>query len=201
MFIGVPGLCVVAPSHLVDPGELLVRAALAVRDPVLFVENKLLYSQRLVLENGDRLGELFVHAATDGCFPTIRVGLTEDARADAVLVAYGGNVPLALTAARELLLDEEVVCDVVVPSLLSPVPTHEIAELLGACRRVVVVEESPRTGSWGGELIASLVERFATAGRTYARVAAADSPIPSSKALEAELLPGADAVKQAVRLS
>ena len=43
LFMGVPGLRVLAPCALGDPGELLLRAILDDDDPVLFVENKLLY--------------------------------------------------------------------------------------------------------------------------------------------------------------
>src|SRR5512137_2746142 len=43
LFLGIPGLRVLAPCALGDPGELLMKAILEDNDPVLFVENKLLY--------------------------------------------------------------------------------------------------------------------------------------------------------------
>src|SRR5947208_7039018 len=74
MFLGVPGLLVVAPSPLLDPGELLLRAA-ALDDPVLFVEHKLLYPQQLVPQSDGRWREYFVRAE-DTYFPTVFVSLT-----------------------------------------------------------------------------------------------------------------------------
>ena len=68
--VDAPGLTIVAPSHLVDPGELLMRAVTLVDDPVLFVENKLLYSHRLIPATAGRLEQFFVRA-TNSCFPTL----------------------------------------------------------------------------------------------------------------------------------
>jgi len=197
MMIGVPGLCVVAPSHLLDPGQLLLRAAREVRDPVLFVENKLLYGHRLVPCDGNRAGELFVRGASHSLFPTLRLGMVEDETPDAVVVAYGGNVELALEACRELLIEHELVCDVIVPSLLSPLPVADIAAFAVGARRLVTFEEAPRAGAWGGQLVSALVEREAT-DRSYAVIAAPNTPIPSSKSLEDELLPGVAEIVNAV---
>jgi len=197
MMIGVPGLCVVAPSHLLDPGQLLLRAAREVRDPVLFVENKLLYGHRLVPCDGNRAGELFVRGASDLLFPTLRLGMVEDGTPDAVAVAYGGNVPVALDACRELLIEHELVCDVIVPSLLSPLPVTEIAAFAADAPRLVTFEEAPRAGAWGGQLVSALVEREG-ADRSYAVIAAPNTPIPSSKSLEERLLPGVAEIVNAV---
>ena len=199
MFLGVPGLTVVSPSHLLEPGELLARSVREVPGPVLFVENKLLYARRLVPSSGERLGDFFVRGASESCFPTLRLSLVESGDPYAAIVCYGGNVPLALEAAERLLIDDEVVCDVVVPSMISPLPLDEIAAFTADCQRVVVFEEAPRRGGWGGELVAELAELYPAASRTYARVAAPDSPIPSSKSLEDDLLPGVDALVHAVR--
>jgi pyruvate/2-oxoglutarate/acetoin dehydrogenase E1 component len=199
LFLGVPGLTIVAPSHLLDPGELLVRSAVEVGSPVLFVENKLLYGRRLVPSDGDRLGQFFVRGASESRFPTLRVSLAPDGPADAAVVAYGGNVPLALEASERLLIEDELVCDVIVPSLVSPPPVDEIAGFAADCGRLVVFEEAPRRGGWGGELVAELAERHPVPGRAYVRVGAPDSPIPSSKALEDAALPGSAALVEAVR--
>ena len=43
LFLGAPGLQVLAPASMGDPGELLYRAILETQDPILFIENKLQY--------------------------------------------------------------------------------------------------------------------------------------------------------------
>jgi 2-oxoisovalerate dehydrogenase E1 component len=193
MFMSVPGLAIVAPSHLLDPGELLRRCALGSRDPVLFVEHKLLYAQRLV-GDGERAGEFFVRAS-DGAYPTLHLSLAEFQAADAAIVTYGGSVAPAMEAARTLLVEHELLCDVVAPTLVSPPPLTELARAVGRAPTVAVLEEGPRRGGWGAEIAASLAD--AGAGRIL-RLAAPDSPIPSSKQLEDQLLPSSDSIVSAL---
>ena len=195
MFLSVPGLAIVAPSHLLDPGELLARAA-ELPDPVLFVEHKLLYGQRLV-GDGRRVGDFFVRA-TDGLFPTLHLSLAEFAPADAVVVAYGGDAALAMDAAQTLLVEHEVLCDVVVPALVSPPPIAEIARFAARAPAVAIVEEGPRRGGWGAEIAAALAEAGDVPGRRIARLGAPDAPIPSSKPLEERLLPGVEEIVAAL---
>lgn len=197
VFTGVPGLCVVAASHLLDPGELLHRAATRVGGPVLFVENKLLYGRRMVPCDGRRAGELFVRGASDACFPTIRLGLADDPP-DAAVICYGGSTPIALEAAQTLLLEHELLCDIVTVSQLAPLPVTDIAGFTAGAERVVVLEEGPVRGGWGGEVVAALVERGPPSHQRFRRVGAPDSPIPSSRALEEAILPSVGAVVDAV---
>ena len=89
LFLGIPHLTVLAPSHVHDAGALL-QAAVHAGDPVLFVENKLLYPQPLLLGDGeaglrrweviDAYGYPVVHLAN---YPP-------DAEPDVTVVAYGG---------------------------------------------------------------------------------------------------------------
>lgn len=197
MFMSVPGLAIVSPSHLVDPGELLARCARELRDPVLFVENKLLYAQRLQ-GDGARAGEFFVRA-TDGIFPTLHLSLAEFEPAAAVIVGYGGSVPLAMNAARALLVEHEVLCDVVAPTLVSPPPIADIARFVSRVPAVALLEEGPRRGGWSAEIAAALTETGGRRDRRVVRLGAPDSPLPSSKPLEEQLLPGSDQIVAALR--
>ena len=197
MFVGVPGLCVVSPSHLVEPGQLLLRASRDARDPVLFVENKLMYARRLVPSDGSRSGPMFVRAATSGCFPTLWLSLLDQGTAEVAVVCHGGSVPLAIEASRELLLEHEIACDVVVPSLISPLPVDDLNAFTRGCGRVVTFEEGPRSAAWGDHVVAALAERD-SGGRAYSVVAAPDTPIPSSKSLEERMLPDPAALVDAI---
>jgi 2-oxoisovalerate dehydrogenase E1 component len=198
MFTGVPGLCVVSPSHLLEPGELLLRAARDVQGPVLFAENKLLYARRLAVSEGSRVGAFFVRGTSESLFPTLRLSLAESGSPDAVVVCFGGSVPIALDASEELLMEHELLCDLVVPSLLSPLPIDEVAGLVEGCARVVTFEEGPRSAAWGGQLVSALAEWSPMAGRSYGVLAAPDTPIPSSRALEEQMLPGVPHLVNAV---
>jgi pyruvate/2-oxoglutarate/acetoin dehydrogenase E1 component len=197
MFLDVPGLFVVAPSHLLDPGELLVRATVELRDPTLFVEHKLLYGRPLAAQRDGRVGDFYVRAS-ERLFPTVHLSLTEFERPDVCLVCYGGTVPAALDAATDLLMRHETVCDVIVPAQVSPVPVDDLLEALGSCRRVVVVEEGVAAAGWSATVIAAVAERDNSQSRRYARIGPPSSPVPASRALEAPLLPSADLIVRRV---
>src|SRR5262249_37621997 len=93
-FLGVPGLWVVAPHALLDPGALL-RQAIDIDDPVLFVEHKTGYGEPLCTELPDY--EVVRLADASSPFPTL--WLKPRGPADGLLVCYGGMTRLALAAA------------------------------------------------------------------------------------------------------
>ncbi len=188
MFAGVPGLSIVAPSHVLDPGELLLRCITLGNDPVLFIENKLLYGQHLLVAKEGRIGRFFVKG-TNSCFPTLHLSLSAFDVPDVTLITYGGSVPFAMEAAERLLIEEECLCDLVIPSLIAPLPLDEIGAFLGGVRKVAVFEEGVKRAGWGAEVVASFAERGAPTARRYLRIGAPASPLPSSKHLERELLP------------
>lgn len=196
MFAGVPGLAMVAPTHLLDPGRLLERAIQLVHDPVLFIENKLLYSRRLAAARDGRIGLWFVRGSRS-CFPTLHLSLANFEAPAVTIITYGGSVPFAMQAAERLLIEDECLCDIIVPTLLAPLPASEIESFLGAVRHVLVVEEGVRQAGWGAEVVASLAE--SRRARRYLRIGAPASPLPASKQLEKEFLPDGDRLAEMLK--
>jgi 2-oxoisovalerate dehydrogenase E1 component len=197
MFLGIPGLTVVAANHLIDPGELLRRAATLSNDPVLFIEHKLLYPRPLLPIVEGRAGNFYVRA-TDAIYPTVHLSLAEFEPPDAVILAYGGMLPAAIDAAESLLLNHEITADVIAPTLLSPSPIADLAEFAGACPLAVTVEEGQKPSGWGAEIVAGLSEYGPGRARRYVRVAAARCPVPAARELEKRALPNAETVIEAV---
>jgi pyruvate/2-oxoglutarate/acetoin dehydrogenase E1 component len=183
-FFGVPGLLVCAISTAMDPGAILRHAVLGARRPVLLIENKLLYAQR-VFEPRDleSLAGLRHRSVGEG-FPTV---ILEGAQPDVTLVTYGGMLDLTLQAARHLERVEGLVCDIVIAHQLSPVPLGPIRESVQRTKRLVVVEEGVREWGWGAEVVSQLseVQMEAPAQRVGARAV----PIPASRSLEDSVLP------------
>jgi 2-oxoisovalerate dehydrogenase E1 component len=198
-FLGVPGLWVVAPHPLADPGGLLRQAIFDVEDPVLFVENKVGYGDLL---RQDVPGYDTVRLA-DAASPFATVWLKPRAGSDGVLVCYGGMTMLALKAAELLREREHLHLGLVIVSQLAPTPTSHLDAVLtqAAMSTVVTVEEAPAAGGWGAEIIAT-VEQIRDARRlgafTYRRVGAKNTPIPSARDLEDGVLPRADDIVAAV---
>jgi pyruvate/2-oxoglutarate/acetoin dehydrogenase E1 component len=202
LLLGVPGLTIVAPSHFHSPGELLRTAVLTTQGPVLFVENKVLYPQQLRRPDGDgRVGDFFASQTESGScqYPAISLSLAKGARPDVTLVAYGGMALLAAEAAFNVFVQEEIVVETIIPSLVKPFPLSDVLPSVRRSGRVVIAEEAPRTSGWGAELASRICEEaFGELSMPVARVGARDLPIPSSRPLEDEVLPQVSDIEAAV---
>lgn len=192
LFLGVPGLRMVAPSHVHDPGAMLAHAVTHGEGPTLFIENKLLYPMRLLVPDArGKAGDF--HAETvpggDPAFPTLRLSLYPDAPPDVTLIAYGGMAPLAMEAAHSLFLEEEILVDLLLPGVIKPVPVSDFLASVRRSGKVVVAEEGPVAGGWGAEAASLIHERaFGDLRAPVRRVGAPDHPIPSARPMEDETL-------------
>jgi acetoin:2,6-dichlorophenolindophenol oxidoreductase subunit beta len=196
VFLGIPGLNVVAPSHFHDPGRLLAHAILRDLGPVLFLEHKLLYSARLALEPGAPLR--LESRAEDSGYPTAIVKNYTDERPDVTLIAYGG-VSLMLAALMEKMAAEEIRILACLPSALQPLPFETMTSCCAASGRVIIIEEGPLSFGWGAEAAARLTESLW--GRLLApirRVAASDTIIPAARNLEKAVLPSLSDIETAI---
>ena len=83
---------------------------------------------------------------------------------------------------------------------LVPLDMRTVLESVGRTSRLVIVEENPYQGGWGGT-VASIVadEGFELLDAPIRRVAAACVPLPFADALEDEVIPTVDKVTDAVR--
>jgi 2-oxoisovalerate dehydrogenase E1 component len=185
LFLGIPGLIVVASDCLHDQARVW-RLMLDLAGPKLYVENKALYANAMMPAVGGRIGG-FLARSIPAAFPLTALALTEG-EADAVLLTYGGLVPLGLEVARRVFEAEEVRLRVVVVAQLAPVPLDGLVDALGGCRRVVTLEEGTKRAGWGAEVGAALVERLG-GGLRLARIGARDGIIPAAAAGEAWALP------------
>jgi len=153
LFLGIPHLKIVAPSHLHDPGALL-QAAIVDDGPVLFVEHKLLYPQRLGQiehreNNGTRMDadergdmasplSLRVDSGSSALFPTVILSnYTNPCQPDVTIVAYGGMSRLLVPLLTQM-AEEEIWLDVCLPSLISPIDMQPLAEVAQLSGRVII---------------------------------------------------------------
>jgi 2-oxoisovalerate dehydrogenase E1 component len=196
LFLGVPGLKVVAPNTVGDPGELLL-AAIADDDPVLFIEHKLLYTRpQLEQGRGDLIN--WKVETTGGAYPTLI--LRPESPAALTIATYGYNFELARAAALQLLMDHEIFSELVVFSQLSPFDISPLHSSLHSTRRLLTVEEASLSLGWGAEIAARAAENIPGLG--IRRSAALDVPIANSKPLEDATLPSVeDIVNTALEVS
>jgi acetoin:2,6-dichlorophenolindophenol oxidoreductase subunit beta len=183
--LAIPGLKIVAPS---TPADVIGLMASAIRsdDPVVFFEHKGLFASK-------------GPAAPDG--HVVPLGTATIARAgnDITLVGLAATVPMALAAA-EALAEDGIDAEVVDLRCLVPLDMTTVLASVDKTSRLLVVEENPYQGGWGGT-VASIVadEGFEMLDAPIRRVAAASVPLPFADALEREVIPTVSTVVSAVR--
>jgi pyruvate/2-oxoglutarate/acetoin dehydrogenase E1 component len=180
-YMAVPGLKIVAPSTPAS-AKALLKAAIRDDNPVLFLEHKMLYSMKG--EVGDDVSPL-------GSANVVRSG------GDVTIVSAMKAVHEALAAADEL-ATTGIEADVIDLQTIRPVDLGTILESVSRTRRLLVVEEGPRTGGWAAEVVASVSE--ASDGHLTAwRLTCPDLPLPVSPPLEDAFLPTSARIVESVR--
>jgi acetoin:2,6-dichlorophenolindophenol oxidoreductase subunit beta len=181
----VPGLKIAAPA---TPADVVGMMAAAVRsdDPVVFFEHKGLFASKGEPAPSD-------HVVGLGQASVIRAG------SDVTLVALASTVPLALAAAEQVSA-EGVSAEVIDLRSLIPLDMATVLGSVGRTSRLIIVEENPYQGGWGGT-VASVVadEGFESLDAPIKRVTAACVPLPFADALEQEVIPTTEKVVAAIR--
>ncbi len=192
LFLGVPGLRVLAPFNLDSraagaPGDLLSWAVLEQDEPVLFIENKTQYLAPLLNETG--LAELD-HWQTDAPAPTYGFRLKGAPPPAITLAAYGGMADLARQAMLKLAYEDEILTELIVFTQLAPFEIAPLIESAQKTRRLLTIEEGTLSLGWGAEIVARAAESLGSRLITARRLAAPDQPVPASRVQEEAMLPG-----------
>lgn len=181
----IPGLKIAAPSTPADTVGLMA-SAIRSDDPVVFFEHKGLLASKGPAAPPD-------HVVPLGQASVVREGT------DVTLVALAYTVPMALQAA-ERLAGEGISAEVIDLRCLIPLDMATVLASVGRTSRLVVVEENPYQGGWGGTVVSIVAdEGFELLDAPIRRVAAENVPLPFADALEDRVMPTADKVVETVR--
>jgi pyruvate/2-oxoglutarate/acetoin dehydrogenase E1 component len=185
-FQNIPGLKVVAPSTPADAKRLL-KAAIRDENPVLFLEHKRLYSIKQEVDDleADEILEI-------GAAAVVREGT------DITVVSASRSVHDALGAADQLSADG-ISAEVIDLRTIRPLDTGTVLASLAKTNRLVVFEEGPLTGGWGGDVLSIVVEQGLEDIDDAWRIASADHPIPYSPPLEDAFLPSQERLVSEIR--
>ena len=200
LFLGAPGLQVLAPTSVGDSGELLYRAILETQDPILFVENKLQYL--LPVLEASELEEFRITISTSSMIPlapTYTLAIQGAPVPVLTMSAYGYMAELARQALFKLAYEHEIFAELVVPTRLAPAEMQPILASVMQTGRLLTIEEGTRSLGCGSEVLANCSEQLGAQLHQSYRLAARDLPIPASGPLEAAVLPGLDEIIQAAR--
>ncbi|GAA4038571.1 pyruvate dehydrogenase complex E1 component subunit beta [Parerythrobacter jejuensis] len=170
-YASVPGLIVIAPYYSAD-AKGLMKAAIRCEDPVVFLENELVYGRSF------ELPELDDHVLPIGKARVMREG------ADITIVSYSIAVGWSLEAAEKL-AEEGIDAEVIDLRTLRPLDKDAVLTSLAKTNRVIVVEEGWPTCSIASEITTICMEEgFDDLDAPVLRVTNEDVPLPYAANLE-----------------
>ncbi|MEN2786574.1 pyruvate dehydrogenase complex E1 component subunit beta [Sphingomonas qilianensis] len=170
-YASVPGLIVIAPYDAADAKGLL-KAAIRTEDPVVFLENELLYGRTFEVPKLD-----------DYVLPIGKARIMREGT-DVTIVSYSIGVGLALEAAEEL-AKQGVEAEVIDLRTLRPLDKQAVLTSLKKTNRLVVAEEGWATCSIASEIVSICMEEgFDDLDAPVLRVANEDVPLPYAANLE-----------------
>ncbi len=182
----VPGLKVIAPFSAADYKGLL-KAAIRDPNPVIFLENEVLYG------HSGEVPKLDEYVIPIGKARVVRSG------SHVSIISWSNGMTYALKAADEL-AKEGIEADIIDVRTLRPLDTETIVELVKKTGRAVTVEEGWQQNGVGAEIAARIMEHaFDYLDAPVARVSGKDVPMPYAANLEKLALPSAAEVVAAAK--
>ncbi|PJK31424.1 pyruvate dehydrogenase complex E1 component subunit beta [Minwuia thermotolerans] len=182
----IPGLKVVAPWSAAD-AKGLMKAAIRDPNPVIFLENEILYG---------RTGEV---PKDDGFVLPIGKAKVVRKGADVTLVGYAIMIEKALKAA-EILAEQGIDAEIIDLRSLRPMDTATVIRSVKKTNRLVTLEEGFPTCGIGAELSARVMEEaFDWLDAPVKRVTGEDVPMPYAANLEKLALPQPETIVEAAR--
>ncbi len=184
--MAIPGLKVVAPSNPADMKGLLA-AAIRDDDPVVVCEHKALFADKGEVPDGE-------HVTPLGQAAIVRDG------ADVTIVALAAMVPRARAAAERLDAEHGIDAEVIDLRSLIPLDAQTILRSVAKTSRLFTVEENPRVGGWGAEIVSLVAdEGFYSLDAPLVRITTPHIPLPSAAALEDLAIPTVDRIVATVK--
>jgi acetoin:2,6-dichlorophenolindophenol oxidoreductase subunit beta len=185
IFMTIPGFKIILPSDAYDMKGLL-KTAIRDDDPVISFEDTTVWGHRCAVPEEEYL------------IPLGKADIKRQGN-DVTVVALGGMVPHALTAANELAA-ENISVEVVDPRSLVPLDKETILASVKKTGRLVAVDMAHRTCSAASEILAIVAEEALWDLKApLVRVTTPDTHIPFSPPMEQALFPNKDKIISAIR--
>ncbi len=187
-FAHMPGLLIAYPSNAADAKGLL-KTALRLNDPVLFLEHKGLYRQSYATRP---------EPDSEYLLPFGKAHITREG-SDLTVVTYGAMVHETEFAARTL-TEEGYSVEIVDIRTLSPLDTETIFNSVKKTGKVIVIHEDTLTGGFGAEIASRISDEcFEYLDGPVKRYAALDTPIAFHPKLEREILPSRNKIYNEIK--
>ncbi len=184
-FSHIPGIMIAYPSNAADAKGLL-KTAIRMDDPVLFLEHKGMY--RLPFAKTVEPDENYL-------LPFGKGKIVKEGK-DATVVTWGMGVKDSLNAAKKIEKETGKAVEVIDLRTIIPWDREMVLESVKKTGRVLIQHEDTLTGGFGGEIAAVIAkEAFTYLDAPVMRNAAKDTHIPYAPAYENDVLPSEAKIK------
>jgi len=184
-----PGLKVVIPSNAAD-AKMLLKSAIRDPNPVVFLEHKALYRQRVFSAKPEPTKDELIPL---GKAKVVREG------SDVTLIAWGLMVHMASEVAQKL-EDEGIHVEIIDLRTIAPLDIETILESIEKTSKALVIHEAPVTCGFGAEVAAQISEKaFEMLDAPLKRLGGKDACVPYAKHLEDAVLPQKSDLEEAIR--
>lgn len=183
-----PGLKVVMPSNAAD-AKMLLKSAIRDPNPVIFLEHKGLYRQRVFCAQPE--------PTKDEILPLGKAKVVREG-SDVTVICYGMMVHMCYEIAQQL---EDIDVEIVDLRTLSPLDFETILASVEKTGKALIVHEAPLTCGFGAEIAAQIGEKgFEVLDAPVKRLGSLDTCVPYCKELEDRVLPQKADILAAIRL-
>ncbi len=187
-FAHMPGLLIAYPSNAADAKGLL-KTALRLNDPVLFLEHKGLYRQSYASS---------VEPDADYLLPFGKAKVVREGN-DLSIITYGAMVHESNFAVKKL-VDDGYSIEIIDIRTIAPLDVETIYKSVKKTGKAIVIHEDTLTAGFGAEIAALITENcFESLDGPVRRIGAFDAPIPFAPILEYAILPTREKIYKSLK--
>lgn len=190
-FIGIPDLSIVVLNHRINPRSLY-KSIFSFSSPILVIENKVLYTK--MLDTKPPKG--YDIEQSNEIFPTLKIS-PKNKIPDITILCYGEILTEVEKATERAFLEEEILCEIICPTQISPVNITPFMESLTNTKRLLTVEEGSNIAAFSSEVSALLLEKRLNL-KSFSRISNNDV-IPSSYEAEINILPNSNSIFEKIK--
>jgi pyruvate/2-oxoglutarate/acetoin dehydrogenase E1 component len=191
IYLGLPFINIILPSVIADPGDLL-KKALLLGEPVIFIENKLDYTRKMFFS--EKKSEYFTLVEHGDQLPIQELNIRNE-KEEYVILTYGGMVAPAIDLLYDIYLEEEIAGKLISLTSLNNIDFALLTRIIGS-NKLYIIEEGH--GQFGvGDCILANIFKEGYLGEVKV-IGAKMGIIGASKEIEENILPNFNEIKKII---
>ena len=188
-FMGIPGFKVFNLNIFHNIYETLEQIIIHEPDPKLIVEHKLDYPQKIITKSELEESGFIVDYYYNKSIQNVSISMVEKEDCDCTILAYGHTAFIAKEVVKDIMIDDEIACHLIIPTQLFPLDYSLLIESVNKTGRLFILEEGCYSYGFGSEISASVQKMcFGKLKSPIIRIASDDDIIPASSKGEEKVL-------------